>query len=255
MAYSDFSLAETAALYRPRQAWFRKLRDNFIDHESRLAARELYSHDAIHTHFGCAGNASDLFTDFSGSSSAFTYMEGGRHVLRMSTSGSTARAIAAADGRMRFKLIQDQTVEFRAWIGAMAGASVTFFIGFQDDSIATAAGQLTDISDCIGFILGTNANTYKFRTAKASTATEQDNVGNRSIMNELKINVARVGGVATVRAYHGSVPPTEIGGSPFTANIPDGVVLRPVIQISGSGTPSIDVDRLDVDWTVRPDVP
>jgi hypothetical protein len=238
----------------------RKLRDNQVDHESRISqflANNKHSiiDDFFYAQATVANDWPDAsFYDASGSSAQLLILTDttGEHVMKMTTNASASHVgLAVKRDRCSLRFNQDMALfmEIRAKDpGATAMANIMF--GLQDKGSRTDA---SDESDCIAFLKGTSAGKWRFRCASGGVASQTDDIGNRATWQKLRMELLRSGSGSTlqVRAY---IDGAEISGSPFTTNIPTSVVMNPVIRAlgPGAGTTDLQVDRWEIRWTAIP---
>lgn len=237
--------------------YFKELTDLIgIFAESNIYDEFSYKTATLNAAIWDSGNSS------TGSAPTHVATAGSHYVELIGNTDSNAGSsgIAAGDKKLRCYLGIDQrlVMETRTKIAAAGSGGRRLTIGLQDASLATGvATLLTDVTDFVGFIQGTNSNTVKLICAKAGTTSAgTDNQGVLSAWSRLKIDIMRSSGAFTIRGY---IDDVEVGGSPLSTNVPDATVLRPVLVCgndTGSGTHiTMQHDRALAYWVNRPDSP
>ena len=126
-------------------------------------------------------------------------------------------------------------------------AADALLIGFQDGTLTDVAATIGDQTDMIGFVKGTTAGQWKFRTAKAASASEDDDVASRAAWHIFRLELTKTGGGLTLAA---TVDAVAVSGSPFSTNIPDTVYLRPFFGADANvDGVNIYLDYVEMKWT------
>lgn len=233
------------------------IRTDLDDHESRIGANESISDGAIRDDF--IGTAID--TDTWDTAGVTAPAQDGQpdHWMHLQNGAGNSAIIAATTKRMRCDLDRNHAVTLEARLKTTpSGTDANMFFGFQESGLTLADASVTDTSDMIGFVRGTNANTWKFRTAKASTNSEVDNLGSTFGWQVIRITIASLssGADITIHVYIGDTVASlsEISGSPFIdeTKIPL-VELRPFFgSQGGGGTRHTYIDYILAYWSARP---
>jgi len=262
MPYVKLTDAQTAYKAGIGQDLLRGFRDNQEDHESRIMQLLAQSQNAIVDDFftgSDTASGSSSWVDaalYDSSASGGTTLINlteidGSHVFQMqSVAVAGTMILSPVKGRCRLRFNQDMAafLEFRV---KEPGATVmnNIFYGLQNRASADPSVE----TNCIAFLKGTTAGKWRFRVASGGVQTETDNIGNRATWQKLRMELLRSGGGATlqVKAF---IDGAEISGSPFTTNIPTGVVLKPFMSsISpAAGTTDLRTDRWEIRWTAVP---
>src|SRR5262245_12653378 len=228
-----------------------KCKDNFDDLNSRLGTNESLCDQDIRDDFhgtsvatganGGTGASYPYTWDILAGDASTPALDGAPdHYCHLQNGAGTGAVIAGSPCKHRPDLDRDHSIVLEARIKHSAATDANLFFGFQDAALTLTTGNNNDTSDMIGFVRGTNSNTLKFRTAKASTNAETDNLGNFSGWQVIRITIVSLssGADITVRAYTGSTVAAlaEISGSPFTdeTKIPN-VALKPWFGSSAGG--------------------
>jgi len=260
MSYAKLTDAQITAGVFIKQATGRQFRDNQEDHEARILQLLAQSQHAIVDDFfySVDGGPASAWIPASlyglSPNSNILVDSDGSHVLQMTTVNLAASAgPLVSNAKCRLRLNQDMALfqEFRAKDPGTTPMDNILF-GLQDQAVLSANAAITE-TDCVGFLKGTTAGKWRFRVASGGVGTQTDNIGNRATWQNLRLEILRSGGGATlqVRAF---IDGAEISGSPFTTNIPISVILRPQMraQSPASGTTDLRVDRFEMRWTAVP---
>lgn len=268
MAYTTIAASQTDADSPIDQVLMDAIRTDLDDLNSRLQIIEAKSDSAIYDDFtettilGTVASAAgtdaqpytwDVFASGAGTSPAISANPD--HWLRLQVNGGSSILTASAF-RMRFDLDRDHTIVMETRLKCTSGTDADMFFGFQDDALPASLANNTDLSDAIAFVRGTNSNTLKFFTARASSTDSSDNLGDTSAWITLKIAVTYAGSTKEVRAYTGTTQANyvEVAGSPFTTTTKHpNVRLKPWFGISGGGgSRTADLDYILAYWNARP---
>lgn len=246
MAFNPLTSAQCDADSPIDETLTQLIRTNLDDLDARVNATEEATSDYIDTHFMCTALDTNIWT----SNGTITLLIGVNGLHTAQIDGASPAVLAATTNKAHFRLNKDMAL-FMEWYGienVPSNAPSSVFYGFQDASLAvTGTTCISDVSDCIGFIKGTTAGQFKFRMAKGGTSNEVDDFTARSTAHTLRLELSRVSGVFSVGALlNGS----HITGSPFSTNVPDTVVLRPLF----GWVPNVDnltytMDYVQMKWT------
>ena len=248
MAYTALTAAQTDADSPVDQTFTDLLRTNFDDHEARIAAITLATQNQIVEHFFISALDTSTWIT-AGSAPSFGVPIDGSHQILVNASAAGFGILTSAVGKGRFRLNNNQAlyIECRAKTEELSNAANAILIGFQDATLADVVATVSDQTDMVGFVKGTTAGQWKFRTAKAASASEDDDVASRAAWHIFRLELAKTGGGLTLAA---SVDGVAVSGSPFSTNIPDTVYLRPFFGI-GAGVDGvlIYIDYVEMKWT------
>ena len=261
MSYVAITDPEVAYKVGIGQDLMRKIRDNQVDHESRIAQfLAANKHSIVEDFLSCTATVANdwpdtsLYNQLGSSAQLLNLMDStGEHVMQLTTNASAATiGLVIKRERCAFRFNQDMAMFMEFRMKDPGGTAMqNIFLGLQDK--AGAFQDSTDETDCIAFLKGTTAGKWRFRVASGGVATETDNIGNRATWQKLRFELLRSGGGGTlqVRAY---IDGAEISGSPFTTNIPTSVVLSPHLIARGAaaGTTDLRADRWETRWTAVP---
>lgn len=257
-AYLKLTDAQTAYKHQLNQDDVRQLRDNQESHEERILQFLSLNTHSIKDDFltGPDGGAGNSWIDPAlydgGSAGNLHLMEtDGSHVWQMSTVATAlTMSLSPRKERCRLRFNKDMAafMEFRVYEpGATVMDNIMF--GLQDRSVGAPGTE----ANVIGFFKGTTAGKWRFRVASGGVSTQTDNIGNRAVWQKLRLELLRSGGGTTlnVRAF---IDGAEISGSPFTTNIPTGIVLKPFMGAvsPAAGTTDLRVDSWEIRWTAAP---
>lgn len=261
MAYTTIAPGQTDADSPLDQTLMDAIRTDLDDLNTRLGAIEAFSDQAIYDDFALSVINGDIWTFGAAGAGTAPAVALPDHVCHMivGSSATTYSGIFATAKKMAFDLSVDHTIAFEARLKHSSATTAEFLIGFQDQTLTGTRANNIDLSDMIGFVRGTNANTLKFTMAKASTAiTAADNLGTfYPNYATVKIVITFSGATKKVQAYTGTTQAdyTEVSGSPFTdtAKIPD-IALMPWIGLSNNsgGTADLYLDYALYYWLARP---
>lgn len=247
------SITDAETLYKKGigQDIIRKFRDNDLSNREAILQLLAQSNNAIVDDFfyedNVGGEVNTALYTMVGGSGSFRPNVGvdGKHILRLSTSTTATRGLHS---KTAFRLNQDMVGFLEAIVQDVGGnAPNNMLVGFSD------VDDASDESDVIGFLKGTTAGKWRFRTAKAGVANTTDNIGNRATWQALRIEFLKSGATLQVRAY---IDGAEILNSPFTTLIPDTVALRlHWSHVTPAAAVDYQLDRWEFRWTAIPPSP
>jgi hypothetical protein len=267
MTYVRLTDAQTAYKHQWNQDDARQMRDNQDDADTRITQFLAQNVHSVIDDFFYATEGASSYTFFESSLAAADVLYSGngsytnRIIALMDSTGEHSVQFTTSAAAVDFSLqVKKQKCRLRnnqdmAWFYEFRAkdpggtAPDNIFLGLQD--IATA--NTTVESNVIAFLKGSTAGKWRFRVASGGVSTETDNIGNRAAWQKLRAEFLRSGSGSTlqVRAF---IDGSEISGSPFTTNIPTGVVMKPFfgIKTPAAGTTDVRVDRLEMRWTAVP---
>src|SRR3990172_1447265 len=183
MAFTALTSAQCDADSPLDETLTQLIRTNFDDHEARINSTQLATENQIVDHFFISGLNTATWLS-AGQPNTFSMPSDGTHKIRIQSGVAAGEfgILTSAVGKARFRLNQNQALymEWRAFADQPSNAPDNLMMGFQDGALTDVIGTIADQTDMIGFVMGTTAGQWKFRTAKAASASEDDDVASRA---------------------------------------------------------------------------
>src|SRR3972149_2641672 len=201
MAFTALTSAQCDADSPLDETLTQLIRTNFDDHEARINSTQLATENQIVDHFFISGLNTAAWLS-AGAAPTFGMTVDGTHKLLVTGSAGSFGILTSAIGKGRFRLNQNQALymEWRAYMEETGNAADALLIGFQDGTLTDVAATISDQTDMIGFVKGTTAGQWKFRTAKAASASEDDDVASRAAWHIFRLELTKTGGGLTLAA-------------------------------------------------------
>jgi hypothetical protein len=251
VAFVALTDAETDASKPARQALWKKIKDNFDDHQSRLGALEGGSADILFDHFTrdsrAIGGASHL-----PSADRFTRVTAGGGTVTLLTTDHICRLAIAASGdiaglraNMRLKPPQLPKMVMRMKVSSWATTGFEFFAGMGDDTSTAGYGDaFAGNGPDNGVYLEISGSNLIFVAEKGASRTNGTAFGQPSTGTWFEIDIKYLDTDSVECRFDGALKSTFNGPTDF---VPDALTHNIYAGAWMAGGASVAAHNYDID--------